>query len=188
MLIFAFCQDSPLAGERRKLHFAAHMDYLRSVMPGIRLAAPLATADGAVVSQGERLIASLFVLEYPSLEAASDSMAADPYTSQDIWRCVSLFTVSDARGTWHSEPGAAKRLYAVLSTADDAGLLEGPTLFGARLRLQKSLGDAALARPWQSVIVFTTDSLGDAQARVAAPEQVWAIPMTAGSWPAPTPL
>jgi len=183
MLIFAFCQDSPLAGERRKLHFAPHMAYLRSVMSGIRLAAPLATADGAVVSEGDRLIASLFVLEYPSLEAASDSMAADPYTSQDIWRCVSLFTVSDARGQWLSGAGGTGRLYAALSMGHP---LESPALFSARLRLEHSLGDPTLAPPWQSVIVFTADSLDDAQ-RVAAREQVWAIPMTAGSWPTPTP-
>lgn len=185
MLIFAYCQDSPLAGERRKAHFAPHMAYLRSVMSGIRLAAPLATADGAVVSQGDRLIASLFVLEYPSLEAASDSMAADPYTSQDIWRCVSLFTVSDARGRWLSNPGGAGRLYAALSTGDP---LEISALFSARLRLENSLGDTTLAPPWQSVVVFTADSLDDAQSKVSAPEQVWAIPMAAGSWPTSTPL
>jgi uncharacterized protein YciI len=185
MLIFAFCQDSPLAGERRKVHFAPHMEYLRSVMPSIRLAAPLATADGAVVAEGDRLIASLFVLEYPSLEAASDSMAADPYTSQDIWRCVSLFSVSAARGRWLSGSGGAGRLYAALSTADP---VECPALFSARLRLEKSLGDATLARPWASASVFSADSLVDAQSKVAAPGQVLAIPMTAGSWPTATPL
>ena len=182
MLIFAFCQDSPLAGERRKLHFAPHMEYLRSVMSGIRLAAPLATADGAVVSAGDRLIASLFVLEYPSLEAASDSMAADPYTSQDIWRCVSLFTVSDARGEWLSGTAGTGRLYAALSIGDPP---ESPALFSARLRFEHSLGDPTLARHWQSVTVFTADPLEDAQ-RVATRKQAWAIPMTAGSWPTRT--
>lgn len=190
MLILAFCQDSPLAREGRKRQFAPHMQYLGSVMQSIRLAAPLATADVAVVSDGVGLVASVFVLESANLEAASDLMAADPYTSHDIWRCVSLFTVSDESGKWLSAPGQSAfpgRLYAALSSEDAAeeGVADS-SLFGARLRLEKSLGDPALARAWQSVCCFAAASLDEARAMFAH-AQVWAIPMTAGSWPSRKP-
>ncbi len=109
MLILAFCQDSPLASEGRRGRFAPHMRHLGSVMQRIRVAAPLATADDAVVSEGDRLVASVFVLESASLGAASDLMAADPYTSPDVWQCVSLFTVNDESGQWLSAPGPSPR-------------------------------------------------------------------------------
>jgi hypothetical protein len=166
------------------------MQYLGSVMQRIRVAAPLATADNAVVSEGDRLVASVFVLECASLEAASELMAADPYTSPDVWQCVSLFTVNDESGQWLSAPGksaASGRLYAALSPADRAAGFAGTALFRARLELQNSLGDPTLARSWQSVCFFTAESLVDARSMFAR-AQVWAIPMTAGSWPSKTPL
>jgi uncharacterized protein YciI len=194
MLTVAFCRDSPLAREGRKQQFAPHMQHLRSVMQDIRLAAPLATADGAAISDDDRLVASVFVIESPSLESASDLMAADPYTSQDVWRCVSLFTVSDEFGQWLSAPGQAAipgRLYAALSSVDAAGLpykFADTALFGARLQLERSLGNSALADPWHSVVFFAADSLGDAQAMLSPTQQVWSIPMTAGSWPTAIPF
>jgi hypothetical protein len=177
------------------------MKHLGSVMQSIRLAAPLATADGAAASGDDSLVASVFVIECNSLEAASGLMAADPYTSQDIWRCVSLYRVTGESGTWLSAPGqvaAGARLYATLSSRDGPGFPENlcsAALFRANLRLEKSLGDAALALPWQSVMFFGADSLGGAQSIVARAlsssddiqfHPVWAIPLTAGSWPTQT--
>jgi uncharacterized protein YciI len=190
MLILAFCQDSPLAREGRSGRFVPHMRHLVSVMQCIRVAAPLATADDAVVSEGDRLVASVFVLESASLGAASDLMAADPYTSPDVWQCVSLFTVNDESGQWLSAPeqsAAPGRLYAALSPVDGAESFAGTALFRARLELQKSLGDPTLARSWQSVCFFAADCLDEAQSMFAR-AQVWAIPMTAGSWSTKPPL
>jgi uncharacterized protein YciI len=217
MLTIAFCQDSPRARQERQRQFAPHIQHLRNIMPGIRLAAPLATADGAAISDDDSLVASVFVLEAATVQFAEDLMRADPYTEHDVWRCISLFTADDVYGEWLSAGGLGKspeRIYVASwapfdepqEVTDDDHLAAGhlgmrglstTTLFGARLRYAGSIGDSALASRWRSVIFLAAESLAGASSRVAAQSklsdgtgrtQVWAIPFAVGSWPGKTEL
>jgi uncharacterized protein YciI len=188
--------------------FDPHIGYLGNVMDCIRIAAPLAIADGAAVQGDDNLVASVFALETPTLSAATDLMRADPYWLNGVWEGITLFDVDEAYGEWISRRQTirvTKRLYALFSglsngceptrwregfVAHRHYMLERPTLFGARLMRGASIG-ASLGQNWGAVAFVLADSL-DAAKSVAAGDpnvvkgllwpEVWAIPMAVGSW------
>jgi uncharacterized protein YciI len=194
MLTIAFCQDSPLARKERQRQFAPHIQHLHSIMPSIRLAAPLATADGAAISDDDRLVASVFALETTTYLSAKELMSADPYCAQRTWSCVSLFTPTEQYGEWLAPSVSGKSpqggVYASFSTdhgKTPSGRIQN-ALFGARLQLADSIGDPTLSRPWQSMTLLTAASLAEASSMMNSATrteatQVWAIPLAVGAWP-----
>jgi uncharacterized protein YciI len=197
MLTIAFCQDSPGARHQRPRYFKPHMEHLRGVMKSIRLAAPLATADGAAISDDDRLVASVFAIDLETVAAASDLMAADPYMSQRVWSSAALYVVEQQRGLWLSTGGVAQpqgRMYVMFSTVANAPMEQysaRQTLYGANLRYAGSLGDSADSNRWQAMEFFVADDLSAARSRSVELESksggqvthVWAVPLAVGSWP-----
>ncbi len=197
MLTIVFCKDSEHAREKRSQHFAPHMEHLRGVMSDIRLAAPLATADGAAISNDDRLVASVFAIELESVLAASGLMQSDPYMSHGVWQWASLYAANNQYGEWLSTVGKNEfqgRVYVMFSpdtVVQAEKLARGSVLFGASLKHIGTLGDSAACYQWQSMEFFLAETLEAARSRVAGAEkttpglsaQVWAVPLAVGSWP-----
>ncbi|MDB6091706.1 MAG: hypothetical protein JWN85_4490 [Gammaproteobacteria bacterium] len=188
--------------------FDPHIGHLRNVMDCIRIAAPLAIADGAAVHGDDNLVASVFALETRTLAVATDLMRADPYWLNGVWEGITLFDVDEAYGEWISPSQTnrvTKRLYALLAGLSEDSeptrwrdgfvahrdyMLQLPTLFGARLMRGASIG-AGLGQNWGAVAFVLADSLDAAKSMAAGDPnvvkgllwpQVWAIPMAVGSW------
>jgi uncharacterized protein YciI len=211
MITLAFCRDSGEARVERPRWFGPHMQHLRTVIGSIRLAAPLAIADGAGVSGGEGLVASVFAIEAPTLSAAAQVMRADPYLQGGVWERIALFNVVGGYGEWvtSSAPRSVpKKLYVVFRACLDASRtpaadegfaahrrymseLETPAIFGAQLVAGGSLGNATGNDRWHSVAFVAAESLERAKAialadpslvNQPAQPQVYALPMSVGSW------
>jgi uncharacterized protein YciI len=211
MLTVAFCHDSAKARTERQRWFDPHVQHLRRVMSRIQLAAPLATADGATISNGDILQASVFALESPDFPSARELMHADPYMQQGVWESIDFFDVIDSYGSWAAAPGPIpplQRLYAVFCapavgvavsstdknfTAHRSYYIDRtpPAMFGARLLPRAADTHSPPAARWNSVSFLCADSLHHAQSVAALDPnvadrswqaRVWAIPLAVGSW------
>jgi len=195
MITIAFCSDSKLAREQRLTSFAPHMQHLRMVMKDIRLAAPLATADGAAIKDDDRLVASVFALETAD---PKQLMRRDPYTEEGVWESVALFEADDLFGEWRGQ--RAPGLYVVFSSAEPEALnaqrrylnqQDGLLFFAARLTFSSALGTAAATPKWTAVSFLRAAHFEAVESVLAADPTVrsatcsceaWAIPLAIGSW------
>lgn len=209
MLVLAFCQDSRAARLDRPRLLDPHLEYLRTVMSSIRLAAPLATADGAAISDDDRLMGSMFAIEAPSPAAAREIMGLDPYTKGGVWSSVALFNVAECYGEWTggTRYRGSPRLYAAFFTvsvaaedrSDDSFVahreymlgLRTPSFLGGKLAADGSIGDEIDQTHWKFFDVFGAESLDEARSLVAGDAcvvrgsltaQVMAIPLAVGLW------
>jgi uncharacterized protein YciI len=211
MLTVAFCHDSAKARTERQRWFDPHVQHLRCVMSRIQLAAPLATADGAAISNGDILQASVFALESRDFSSAHELMIADPYMQQGVWESIDVFDVSDSYGSWAAAPAPIpplQRLYAIFcapaegvpaSSTDNSFAAHrsyyrnraSPAMFGARLLPRAADTNSPRAARWNSVSFLCADSLHHAQSVAALDPnvadsswqaRVWAIPLAVGSW------
>ena len=87
------CSDNPGVLEKRVATRPAHVDYLKTVMPMIRLAGP--RMDEAGNGCG-----SLFVVEAPDRAAAEAFSAADPFTLEGIFGKVEITAFNATMGSW----------------------------------------------------------------------------------------
>jgi uncharacterized protein YciI len=209
MLVLAFCRDSRAARIDRPRLLDPHLEYLRTVMSSIRLAAPLATADGAAISDDDRLMGSMFAIEAPSPAAAREIIGLDPYTKGGVWSSVVLFNVVECYGEWTEGtryPGSP-RLYAAFFTvsaasearSDDSFVahreymlgLRTPSFLGGKLAAVGSIGAEIDQTHWNLFDVFGAESLEQARSLAAGDAcvvrgsltaQVMAIPLAVGSW------
>jgi uncharacterized protein YciI len=211
MLTIALCRDSATAQTQRKRWFDPHMHHLRSIMSNIRFVAPLATADGAALSGDARLVASIFVVETPTLTVARELISSDPYVRSGVWGSVDLFGVTDIYGEWtttsprtqrsvryYSAFGAAKGCHDAARTNDCfvnhrryMNELTAPALFGGKLTAAGSIGAAMDREAWVSIDFVAADSLSHAKSIIANDScvmdgswsaRVMAIPLALGSW------
>ena len=209
MLVLAFCQDSRAARMDRPRLLDPHLEYLRTVMSSIRLAAPLATADGAAISDDDRLMGSIFAIEAPSPAAAREIMGLDPYTKGGVWSSVVFFNVVERYGEWTegARYRGSPRLYAAFFTVsgavetriDDSFVahreymlgLSTPSFLGGKLAADGTMGDEIDQPHWNSFDVFGAESLKQARslaagdacvARGSLTAQVMAIPLAVGLW------
>jgi hypothetical protein len=163
-------------------------------MPRIRLAAPLATADGAPLQGDDRLVASTIILEVETIDQAVQLMREDPYVSAGVWSGVDVMECRELSGVWIAgERAAADGAYAALyESISTVSVLPQPSaaLLVASLHDTHSIGAAGIER-WGAVTYFRAASIEDAQrdagelAVVRAGSwraSVWAVPKALGSW------
>ena len=94
MPLFAItCSDAPGVLEKRVAIRPAHVDYLKTVMPMIRLAGPRLDDEG-------KGCGSLFVVEAPDRAAAEAFSAADPFTREGVFGKVEITAFNATMGSW----------------------------------------------------------------------------------------
>jgi uncharacterized protein YciI len=82
---YAFlCHDKPGATEIRKANRDAHLTHLRSVVDQIFAAGPLLGEDG------QSMIGSLLVVDFPDRKAAEAFAANDPYAKAGLFQSVTV--------------------------------------------------------------------------------------------------
>lgn len=82
---YAFlCHDKPGAAEIRKANRDAHLAHLRSIGGQIFAAGPLLGEDG------QSMIGSLLVIDFPDRKAAEAFAAADPYAKAGLFQSVTV--------------------------------------------------------------------------------------------------
>jgi len=101
MLIFIYCADRAGAGAVRERARLQHLEYMvantdKLVFGGLLPASP-----------GERGISSIFVLELPTMDAAEDFLAGEPYNQAGLFDSVEIRAFQQM---WpEPEPGTLKR-------------------------------------------------------------------------------
>jgi uncharacterized protein YciI len=95
MRVAVICEDLPgdEAARLRQERLADHLAHVESVLDRILVAGPLKDVDG-------RVRGSLRVLDVPSLDAAAQLMARDPYHAPGIWASVRLLEFGAVAGAW----------------------------------------------------------------------------------------
>ncbi len=76
--------DKPDGVELRKATREAHLGWIASLNPRVKIAGPMLAEDGATP------IGSVMVIEADSLEAAKAEYARDPYTAAGLWQSTSI--------------------------------------------------------------------------------------------------
>lgn len=94
MLFVVIGTDGPEAKSRRRERLDAHLAWVESVIPAIRVAGPLReTPDGEPCM-------SLYVLEAADEAAARALVAQDPYFQAGVWQTLEFRHFNAAAGTW----------------------------------------------------------------------------------------
>ena len=84
-MYFAFiCTDKPDGLPLRKAHRPEHLAYLKSLGDVLKFAGPFTAEDG------ETMNGSLIVVEAPSLAAAQDIAAGDPFAKAGLFASVEI--------------------------------------------------------------------------------------------------
>jgi uncharacterized protein YciI len=95
MRVAIFCEDLP--GEEavrlRQERLADHLAHVEAVLDQILVAGPMKDGEG-------RICGSLLVLDVPSLDAAAQLMARDPYHVPGIWASVRYLEFQAVAGAW----------------------------------------------------------------------------------------
>lgn len=76
--------DKPGALELRKATRPAHLEWIASLAPAVKLGGPLLADDGATP------IGSLIIVEADSLEAARELFEQDPYALAGLWASTTV--------------------------------------------------------------------------------------------------
>mgnify|MGYP000850953386 FL=1 len=76
--------DKSGALDVRKATRQAHLDWIASLEPRVKIAGPMLADDGATP------IGSVMVIEADSLEAAKAEYARDPYAAAGLWQSTSI--------------------------------------------------------------------------------------------------
>lgn len=84
MLFALICTDKPNALATRKAKRPEHLAYLKSLGDTLRLAGPFTEEDG------ESMNGSLLVIEAPSMSAAREIAAGDPFAKAGIFASVEI--------------------------------------------------------------------------------------------------
>ena len=84
MLFALICNDKPGALPIRKEHRPEHLAYLKSLGETLKFAGPFIDEDG------ETMTGSLVVIEAPSLEAAREIAAGDPFAKAGVFASVEI--------------------------------------------------------------------------------------------------
>ena len=87
------CSDNSGVLEKRVATRPAHVEYLKTVMPVIRLAGP--RMDDAGNGCG-----SMFVIDVADRAAAEAFSAGDPFTSEGIFGKVDITAFNATMGSW----------------------------------------------------------------------------------------
>jgi len=198
MAIFAYCEDSTQARERRETALEPHMAHLRRVIAQVGLAAPLANADGAAMAGDDRLVGSLFAIMTDQVSVAEAVMSADPYFSEGVWRRIDFYRTGRLSGAWCDDarptraPAPPQALYAALvSAGNDAPVADAPAdvLLAGLLHHALSIGSTP-ATPFSELRLLHADDIASAQARIDASLRangdprtavVFAVPIASGS-------
>jgi uncharacterized protein len=85
-------KDGDHAQSERKLHAAAHLAYIETILDKIWVAGPLA---GGGENHG-----SLLIFKVTTEEEARALIYADPYFGADIWACLSFSPYMAVAGDW----------------------------------------------------------------------------------------
>jgi hypothetical protein len=84
-MYFAFiCTDKPDGLSIRKAHRPEHLAYLNGLGASLKIAGPFTAEDG------ETMNGSLIVIEAPSLAAARDIAAGDPFSKAGLFASVEI--------------------------------------------------------------------------------------------------
>lgn len=86
-------RDGEGAGLLRSQHLQAHLAWVSTVMPRVRVAGPLCDATGQPCM-------SLYVIEADDELAARRFIHQDPYFRAGVWREVQVLPFTAAAGTW----------------------------------------------------------------------------------------
>jgi hypothetical protein len=84
MLYALICTDKPGSLAARKENRPAHLAYLKGLGDALVFAGPFTEADGQTMN------GSLIVIEAPSLDAAREMSAADPFSKLGIFASVDI--------------------------------------------------------------------------------------------------
>jgi uncharacterized protein len=84
MLFIIDCRDKPDHEDVRKDNRQAHLDYLKSFNDKVVAAGPLLSDDG------ERMIGSLLILDFPDRLLAERFTANDPYAKAELFESVTI--------------------------------------------------------------------------------------------------
>ena len=84
MLFALICTDKPSALATRKANRPEHLAYLKSLGDTLLLAGPFTEEDG------ESMNGSLLVIEAPSMNAAREIAAGDPFAKAGIFANVEI--------------------------------------------------------------------------------------------------
>jgi uncharacterized protein len=76
--------DGPQGPEIRKSTRPAHLDWIASLGPRVKVGGPMFDVDGATP------IGSLIIIEAASLEEASSIYSQDPYAKAGLWARVDV--------------------------------------------------------------------------------------------------
>ena len=84
MLFIIDCRDKPNHEDVRKDNRQAHLDYLKSFKDQVIAAGPVQSDDG------EHMIGSLLILDFPDRLLAERFAANDPYAKADLFESVTI--------------------------------------------------------------------------------------------------
>lgn len=85
MPLFVFCGlDHPGALEVRKATRQAHLDWIASLSPAVKIGGPMLTDDGATP------VGSMLVVEADTIGAAKALLEQDPYARAGLFASTSL--------------------------------------------------------------------------------------------------
>ena len=84
MQFMVYCLDKPESGAVRAATRAAHLEYLKGFMDNIVVAGPLLTEDG------QTMIGSLFLVEFPGRGDAERFSSGDPYRKAGLFQSVTI--------------------------------------------------------------------------------------------------
>ena len=84
MLFVAVCTDKPGALEIRKATRSAHLAWLETLTPRVKIGGPMLAEDGATP------VGSILVFEVETLAEAKALFAQDPYALAGLWAETSV--------------------------------------------------------------------------------------------------
>jgi uncharacterized protein YciI len=84
MQFMVYCLDKPESGALRAANRAAHLEYLKGYMSNIVTAGPLLTEDG------QTMIGSLLLVEFPARSDAERFSVGDPYRKAGLFQTVTI--------------------------------------------------------------------------------------------------
>jgi uncharacterized protein YciI len=84
MQFMIYCLDKPESGAVRAANRAAHLEYLKGFTSNIVIAGPLLTEDG------QTMIGSLLLMEFPARGDAERFSAGDPYRKASLFQSIAI--------------------------------------------------------------------------------------------------
>jgi len=94
MLYFYYCTDHPGSKDLRLEFLSAHLQYIETNMPSIKVAGPISRKAGLAFE------GSLYIIEAMSQPLADAIFEADPYFKANIWITVQRQCFQAFAGTW----------------------------------------------------------------------------------------